>query len=493
MLIVMMNALALLVGNADYSLNKDKLENAVNDVKDVSKKLFNLGFVTQTLFNSNVEMFDRQLKIFGKNLSDYDVGLFYFAGHGLQIDGENFLTAVDTNFHDESSAKYTSINLDQIISYMQKAKTKINIIILDACRNNPLPKNRGFQNNGLAPIYAPKGTIIAFSTSPGETAMDAGAGRNSIYTGAFLNHIDDPHIPVEEFFKRIRTSVYTLTSGKQTSWEHTSLIGDFYFNSKQLLHTTNLLYKDQHIADEKFLSDGSDIENIIVDLRSYDYYTQKPAILKLRSINVYNIDKSSLFLLGRNLLQTAIGGEYSALALFKNLASSLEKYFSVDGCNHVFNGILFEIYFNSKGRFRKENFKTNCNEEIFELQDNVKFSKSFVFIQKQLAPFRQFLFYFPTTPSKALPIEIYFEEYEYELVGKNRKGHKVTSIKYSDVEIMEPYQEDEWNSSIVSYRELIDKICKELCVPKSKLRLSKNVDDTDLKKIDIPYPFKLTK
>ena len=207
--------------------------------------------------NCNNEHFERDVRSFSDDLKSYDVGLFYFSGHGLQIDGQNYLTSLDTNFSDSISVKHTSIPLKEVMDYMQNDKTLIKILILDACRNNPLPE-RG-TNLGLAPIYAPKGTIIAFSTSPGETAMDYGAGKNSIYTGSLLNHIDDRNIPIEDFFKRVRTSVYTLSNGKQTSWEHTSLIGNFCFNSGQLIHSPKIPYREDCVIDKTFESHGTKI------------------------------------------------------------------------------------------------------------------------------------------------------------------------------------------------------------------------------------------
>lgn len=489
-----MNALALVIGNADYPLEKHKLDNAVNDAQDISQKLWDLGFIVKSSYNCNGENFSRIVTDFGKELKNYDVGLFYFAGHGFQLEGQNFLSAIDTNFEDDVSGKHTSIPLELVIGYMQKANPKIKILILDACRDNPFPKlYRSTLENYLAPINAPKGTIIAFSTSPGERALDGGSERNSIYTKEFLNHIDDPNIPIEEFFKRVRTSVFTLSGGKQTSWEHSSLIGDFYFNSKQLVQSVDLPYRHEYIADENFVSDGSDLDEIINGLKSHDYYTQKPAIQKFRSLNVSQADESQLFLIGRNLLQTAVGGEFSAQSIFTNLSTWLEKYSNEDGENHVLNGILFEIYFNSKGQFRQERFKSDFNEEIFQLQDNPKFKTSFEFIQKQLIPFHEFLFYIPTIPSKALPIEITFEKYELYVANKVREDYKVISIKNAGEELMVPYSEDEWMTNIISYKKFEEDLCKQLCVPKSKLRLSMNFDEKDLKRIETPFPFKLSR
>lgn len=125
-------------------------------------------------------------------------------------DGINYLAPVDSEFKSESQMKYHAYPLNLIMDHMEKSNALIKILILDACRDNPFQKTRGIQS-GLAPVYAPKGTILAFSTSPGERAKDGGAGRNSLYTGALLTHIDDENIQIEEFFKRVRTTVHTVS------------------------------------------------------------------------------------------------------------------------------------------------------------------------------------------------------------------------------------------------------------------------------------------
>ena len=488
-----MNALALVLGNANYACEKDRLINALNDADDFGQKLLNLGFVINKIQDCNKEEFERAIRQFGEDLKKYDIGLFYFSGHGLQIDGKNYLTSIDTSFADSISAKHTSFPLDEIIDYMHTANPIIKILILDACRDNPLPNQfRGILGEGLAPIYAPKGTIIAFSTSPGERAMDYGAGRNSIYTGALLNHIDDLNISIEDFFKRVRTTVYTHSNGKQTSWEHTSLIGNFCFNSGQLIHSVDLPYKEEHIADANFISNGTEIDEIIEKLRSHDWYKQQPAIQKLLTADKKKIDESYRFLLGRNILQTALGGEFSANSIFKNLDNWLRDWFIGDE-NHVLNGILFEIYFDSKGQFRQTNFKNGLIDEIFKLQTVKKYKKSIEFIHKQLLPFSEFIFYVPSNPSVTLPIEVTFEEINDSINGKDKTIHKLTSIKYQDFELMEPYTEEIYDNITVKYSKFIENLRTLLTVPIDNLRLSLNKKEEEIKVVYMPWELKLTK
>lgn len=478
-----MNALAYIVGNAQYVAEKDRLLNAVNDANAIADKLMSLGFTILKRTDCTQEIFERGLLEFSEKLENYDVGLFYFSGHGLQIDGRNYLTMTNSSFVDATSAKYTSFSLDEVIERMQKKNIHIKILILDACRNNPLPE-RG-PNPGLAPVYAPKGTIIAFSTSPGETAMDYGAGENSIYTGAILRHINDKNIPIEDFFKRVRTSVYELSNGKQTSWEHTSLIGNFFFNSGQLLHSKNLPYRPDCVADMNFTSTGTDIDEIIEQLRSHDWYKQNPAIQKLRYIRLNDIDESSQFLLGRNLLQTADGNEFSAVDIFKRLGNWLERWSTIDGENHVLNGILYEIYFNSKGKFRRNCIKSGLIDNVLELEENAKFVKSFNFINHQLEPFFDYICYIPSPNPKSLPIDLRMEIDESDYFGRKIKRWILKSVSVNGKNIIRETN-DEFSYTTMSMDNLKEYLKLQIGVPTSKMTISSNYDQQIANNIIVP-------
>jgi hypothetical protein len=432
-----MNAHALVVGNSAYALKKDQLANAVNDANDVAENLFRLGFTVKKVTDCSMQKFDEAVKDFTKELAHYDVGLFYFAGHGVQIENKNFLTSIDTSFADEYSIKHRTLPLDEIIDRMDKAGPKIKILILDACRDNPLQGMRSAGDLGLAPVFAPRGTLIAFSTSPGQKAQDYGAGKNSVYTGAFLKHINDEDIPIEEFFKRVRTTVYEMSKQKQISWEHTSLIGDFYFNNGQLIHSKKLPYKNSYVIDSNFKPTDSEFDKVIVELKSYDYYRQNDAVNALRRINVSNLSKDELFLLGRNILQVSCDNANATNAIMRNLGAWLARYLDDNQDNHVLNGMLFEMYFNSKGKFRTGKIKNNRMNEVFELRHDNRFKRSFTFIKAQLRPVRDHLVYIPSSESKTIPIEIIFELRTDNWLEKNTKYYQLTSIKHQGKEWLE--------------------------------------------------------
>jgi len=223
-----MNKIALIIGNAAYP--ESQLDNPVNDAEAIGEKLKRLGFETILRTDATNKVMEEALADFASNLATRDVALFFFAGHGMQIDGRNYLTAINTNFGREIDAKYSSIPLDKVIEPMENGSNKTDIIILDACRTNPYERRwRGVDSRGLAPVYAPKGMIIGYATSPGQVAYD-GDGHNGAYTDAFLRHVSTPDITIEDLFKRVRNTLSSSTHGRQISWEHTSLMGDFYFN-----------------------------------------------------------------------------------------------------------------------------------------------------------------------------------------------------------------------------------------------------------------------
>ena len=191
-------------------------------------------------------------------------------------------------------------------------------------------------------------------------------------------------------------------------------------------------------------------------------------------------------------MQTAIGGEFSANSIIKNLDNWLIDWF-IGEENHVLNGILFEIYFNSKGQFRQTNFKNELIDEIFQLQTIEKYQKSFEFIQKQLAPFDEFVFYVPSNPAITLPIEVTFEEIKDSYKGKDKTYFRLISVKYQDFELMEPYTNYDFDTISVRYEKFIENLRTQLTVPKTNLRLSVNVKEDEIKLVNMPWELKLTK
>ena len=225
--------IAFVIGNSDYQNPKAALENPHNDAKDISSKLETLGFDVLLAVDVDRRSFDQCLYEFGEKSRDYDVALFYYAGHGIQSQGINYLIPVDAELKTEDDVKYACINANQVLDKMESSHCKAKIVILDACRNNPFERSwhRGIVGRGLSVMTAPQGIFIAYATSPGSVAQD-GEGRNSPYTSAMLKMLDEPNLPIEFFFKNILREVKEKTNGKQTPWTANSFEGDFYFNKQ---------------------------------------------------------------------------------------------------------------------------------------------------------------------------------------------------------------------------------------------------------------------
>ena len=221
--------IALVIGNAAYP--DIPLANPVNDARLIAGALRGQGFqVIKTLDAGENEM-KLAIKDFGNRLKAAQgaaIGLLYYAGHGVQVQGENYLIPVDALIEDEGDVDIYAINANAILRTLEDARNGLNIVILDACRNNPFTRSFRAATRGLATMSAPTGTLIAYSTSPGSVALD-GDGVNSHYTAALAAAIGEPGVPVEKVFKNVRDSVLAETQGKQTPWEASSLTGpDFY-------------------------------------------------------------------------------------------------------------------------------------------------------------------------------------------------------------------------------------------------------------------------
>ncbi len=385
-----MNKIALIYGNGAYP--ESSLKNSVNDATAITEKLTKLGFRCIPAIDAKINEMNKGLANFADKLKDSDVALFFFAGHGMQIDGMNYLTAVDTQFDNETDVKYSSLPLNKVIEIMEDGRNQTSIIILDACRNNPYERKwRGGEARGLAPVYAPKGMIVAYATSPGQVAYD-GTGENSPYTHALLQHISTQDIAIEDFFKRVRNTLSSSTKGKQISWEHTSLMGDFYFNYSA---TDDLIteYSVEAFADESFRLSADPLHNVIKLLQSHVWDKQNLSVPKLKTLDLSKCGKDDLFVLGRNIYQAACGGAFTVI----DFLNDIDRYFSkIEGKTvfHILNGMLYEIYFDRRGR-KRELAKLDMIDSVFSLEENVAYTTSFDFIRQALKPYLKELFYIP--------------------------------------------------------------------------------------------------
>lgn len=241
---------ALIIGNSSYP--DFPLDNPINDARAISGSLAKLGFKVTRLENASLnEMFDA-VSQFGENLhQEGSVGLFYYAGHGVQVDGRNYLLPVDAQIKAEDEVRYKTLDAGIVLDKMQSAQNPLNIVILDACRDNPFKqRSRSVKVSGLAQMDAPVGSLIAFATAPGAPASD-GMGKNSVYTESLLRHIDTPGMTIEEVFKRVRSEVRIATEGMQIPWESTSLERNFYFAGQAEKTGAAPAEPDPEVADQR--------------------------------------------------------------------------------------------------------------------------------------------------------------------------------------------------------------------------------------------------
>ena len=223
---------ALVVGNGGYDPeNISRLDNPVNDAELMAKALETVGFEVSLVTDANRDAMEEAIKEFGKQLKSEGreaVGLFYYAGHGVEARGDNYLIPLGAKIESELEFESRAVPAKRVMSWMEEAGNRLNILILDACRDNPYKGTRGGPR-GLAPITSgPSGSLIAYSAAPGKVADD-GDGKNSPYTLALAQTLIDPGLQVEEVFKLVRARVEEETGGSQTPWEHSALKGDFYF------------------------------------------------------------------------------------------------------------------------------------------------------------------------------------------------------------------------------------------------------------------------
>lgn len=227
--------IALIIGNGSYTDAASRLKNPVNDVNDLAAKLERLNFEVIKVNDQSKQGMEQAIHTFGEKAKDFDVAMFYYAGHGIGSKGMNFLVPVDANMPDESFVPYACVNTNLILDQIEAAGCQMKIVVLDACRNNPFARSwhRGIGDRGLANTLAPSGTFLFYSTEPGEVAADGSSNdRNSPFAEAFLKTLDIPGLNIYEFYQEVLEYVADKTNERQKPWHSGNPRGKFYFNEK---------------------------------------------------------------------------------------------------------------------------------------------------------------------------------------------------------------------------------------------------------------------
>ena len=224
---------ALVIGNSNYSKQIGILKNPVNDATDVATELRKSNFEVQLLTNATYIQIREAMRGFHEKLTngprDQTVGLFYYAGHGVQFQDENYLVPVDANVQFEDDIVRMCFPVQRmVLANMEKSNSRMNIVILDACRNNPFPATSRSLGSGLGEMKKARGSFIAYATAPGSVASD-GTGRNGLYTQELLKALRKEGLTIEQVFKEVRTNVLRLSGDRQYTWDSSNIIGEFYF------------------------------------------------------------------------------------------------------------------------------------------------------------------------------------------------------------------------------------------------------------------------
>ncbi len=267
---------ALVIGNNKYDSNKlPYLRNPINDAKAIAKKLKKLGFKVSYGENLTVREMDKKLRKFSTKLKDGGVGLFFFAGHGIESEGKNYLLGKNSNLEQKDEIAYESLELNKVLDKMQNSGNRLNIVLLDACRNDPFSRSGG---GGLAKSTA-RGTYIAYATSPGDVASD-GNGKNGVFTSQIIKHIEEPDLPIESMFKRVKKGVLESTNYMQRPWVSNDIVGDFFFK----LSSTNS--NKPEISTQKVTSKSSFNFEEEIPIKFSLRINSNPSDAKVQIINI---------------------------------------------------------------------------------------------------------------------------------------------------------------------------------------------------------------
>ncbi|MCR5150666.1 MAG: caspase family protein, partial [Clostridiales bacterium] len=421
------------------------------------------------------------------SLVNYDAGLFFFAGHGFQIDGNNFLGGTDLSFNDASSAKFTAFELKLVIDALEKSNLEIKIIIIDACREYFSDGGRGIKG-GFAPMLAPKGTIIAFATSPGQIAKEK--DYHGIYTRALLKHIETEKISIEDMFKRVRNTVYMETNGEQITWEHTSLMGNFKFN-EGVIKKGACPYTELALADKDYEVEKSGLCKELIELaltHDWNYQNMIPKLLDKKRNQLKSESADDLFVLGRNIYQSSCD-PYTVNEWCDKLHNNLEAI-DINAAQHILCGMAYEIYFNSKGKLR-ERFKTMpCYKKVIQELSLLKYNDVRNFIAHQLTEYSQRVMYIPG--GEQLQLEVYLK------VDNTDKFLYIKEVLLDGLNIIYGASGEEFYEADLDYRFrygniecLIESLRKETASTDRGCNIKINTDARLDYKVKVPVYYKL--
>jgi len=251
---------ALVIGNTNYK-NLAHLNNPINDARLMKNVLKQRGFEVIYKENATKRDMKKLLKKFSHKLSRGGIGLYYFAGHGVNVDGKNYLVGTNSVMDDKDEVEFETLALNLVTKKMKNAGNRLNIIILDACRNDPFSRGGG---GGLAPVSNAKGIFIAYATEAGSVASDGRGGKNGVFTKYLVKNLQESGATIETVFKNTRADVYDATNGKQSPGVYNQIRGDFFFTLPTKNQTSNS-YKPKKVSSFSFKNEAPTTFSITIN------------------------------------------------------------------------------------------------------------------------------------------------------------------------------------------------------------------------------------
>ena len=458
-----MKKIALCIGNDEYRF-LPHLSCCVSDAHAMGEKLENLGFQTTIEENLDREQTANVIIDFIEKCDRYDAILLYYAGHGFQADGDNILAPIDLNINDRPPViRMNAFTLSELMNQLNHFPEQTKIIILDACRDS-LGYRGGLQY--FAPVSAPQGSIVAFSTSPGQASKENSSIGHGKYTEALLRYMALPRVPVETVFKKVREALVSETGGTQIPWEHTSLIGEFYFNPDTIYD--GVTYSTEAKTDGVFrFSPNSEIKSVVDGLKTYNWPQQEEAIKKVIYVNFSLASSNELFVLGRNIYQAACGNSF-ACQRFINFFGDNRKIPDLAKV-HILNGMAFEIYFDSQGKIRNS-YKTDFIENIIRYIELPEYYASKEFIVSYLCKIEDRPIYIPgQNELMYFLVELQINNNKYSLSNIMFQG-KPVYFNSNGTDYVKPgsyYKE-------IGIAEFEQILCSKIAAPKDFVRIQYN-------------------
>ena len=373
-----------------------------------------------------------------------------------------------------------SVSINKICQNLNAVGDQLNIIIVDACRNDPNQTVRGLASTQEASLFGmgttshlPYQTFIAYSTSVGGTASDGNAtDGHSLYTKTLLENIEEENLPIESLFKRVRNKVYRGYDNLQLPWEYSCLTEEFCFNYGQLNPYFDKPYSEAAYNDGTYVSQDDYVNEIITGLKSYTYDVQNTAVGKLRRIYKIITDKNNLFVIGRNLLQAADGGAFECK---KEISYANLRKYTWQGENHVLNGILYEMYFDKSNQFRDSVKGINMLDDIANILAYSEFKNARKFIQISLSEYKDRLYYIPGSSERCI-VTVKLSSSYMNMFDENIWNINSILIKGKEIQDSIPFNREIDSIELRSY------IQQAIATPLLylQIRYSENINEGDL-------------